>query len=237
MTTETPTNTDQAVNPVPTTPPDMGTLNRALATATARLTDAQAALTAASAVNDIPAILQASAIVNEYFTFVDGKMEPAKTTPITRAQVAIDRANFELRGVERMAASDTLKGIGDSLATAIDIADYRSLGITGFAVTFTEDNTATVNVTTLSTPKAPRAAGTKATVGGGKVQWTVGNFAGSQLEMIREYGTPEENAQVDKALAWKENNMKYFPGYDSIGKRIAKRIGAVGTKNGVVIEL
>ncbi len=225
MTTEAPT-TDQAVNPVPVTPPDLATLEANLAKAEAALATANGNITQAAATNNIPGMIAA------------GKEIETANKAIDAANKAITRASYETRSAERNAATDTLKGIADSLAAAIDIPAYVKLSITGFSVTFTDDGTATVNVNVKGAPKTSSGEkAPKATVGGGRVQWHYQGGVLTGREMVELYGEDSDKARIVKADNWKEDGQKYFPGIDSTVKMVAKRIGATGEKGGVAIEL
>lgn len=207
--------TQDTITPTtPSTPVDVADLKAKIveqeAVAQAALVEAQAAVDA----KDIRGMIAAS-----------DKAKQAEAN-VARLTKQIDRAEYDTRKVEREGLVEQFVANVPGLFAQVDVANVRSLSITGLVVLFNEDGTVTCTVNTKA-----KDAGVATTIGqgrkgGGTVTWVKDGVEYKSRALIEQFGGADGVAALDKADNPANYNLKYSPGFNGFVVKLAKEIGA-----------
>lgn len=220
--------TQDTITPTtPSAPVDVADLRAKIteqeAVAQAALTEAQAAVDA----KDIRGMIAAS-----------DKAKQAEAN-VARLTKQIDRAEYDTRKVERENLVEQFVANVPGLFAQVDVANVRSLQITGLVVSFNEDGTVTCTVNTKA-----KDAGVKTDIGKGskgKIDWLYNGMSYKSSDLIEQFGDenfpmPEKDNPkglgagayaIDKAKNPQDYNLKYSPGFNAFVTKLAEKIGAV----------
>ncbi len=216
VTTETEETTTTATEPV-----DLDALKKAVSTAKTAHTKAEKAAGEARA-ND-----------GEDFEALMSLMDATKKadSALSKANKAVERAEFEAGAAERgqivdQATVDLVDALGPHLAA---IARTK---ITGFAIRI-EDGNILVDATVPGTPRRSGGGGR------GRTSWVHNGTQYTSREFLDQVGRSTEGFDIDmifEKAAGGENHAG--AGFDAHVKRLAKVVGAVGTKtDGTSVDL
>lgn len=145
---------------------------------------------------------------------------------IERVQKQIDRAEYDVRKVERENLVQQFVDNVPGLFAQVDVANVRSLSITGLVVSFNEDGTVSCTVNTKA-----KDAGVNTKIGSGKTRggtiWLYNGTEYKSRELISQFGGDEGVAALDKADNPGKYNLKYSPGFNAFVVGLASKLGAV----------
>lgn len=231
-----PTIDPTAVNPVPTGPDDLATLQAKLVTANQDM--ATHTLAAQEAFMQSPPDVRGAIAATD-------KVKKAQAD-IARLEAQIKKHGFEVHREERDATIAALEqGLFGVVDGAIDVLQHRELGIIGAAVLFHADGTITVKATMQGAPKVARLKkeATNGGQGGQKGNWAIDGQLLPSIEFLGRYGdrlTLEVSADknpkgiveygtyyLDRNENWQDYGLSSRPGFDTAVKKLADAVGAV----------
>ncbi len=212
MTTETAeTATEETVSV------DMDALKKAASSAKSAHTKAEKAATEARASDDVD------------FDALMALMDAVKssTRTLAKAESAITKAEFEAGAAERGAIVDQVTTeLIDALGPHLDAIGRTK--ITGFSIRI-EDGNILVDATVPGVKRAGGGGG-----GRGRTKWTLNGVDHTSREFLDSVGRSTEGFDVDKIFEAAAGGA----GFDQHVKRLAKAVGATGTKtDGNTIDL